>query len=681
MKPILLLLAACIGHAAAAQRTFLDTAAFDRSVAPGDDFYAFANGGWLKRNEIPPTETAWGAATIAGRQVKQRLEAVLTSLAAEKQAAGSNAHKLAVFYSSGLDTVAIERAGMAPVASDLAGIEAIRTGTDLVDAVIRQYTTGLVGIPSPFRNSITPVPPLFVISNFPDQLTNELELVTLQQGGMGMPEKSYYFDTSPKATGIRNRYRGYVQTLLERSGLPAAEAAASADAVLALETRLAAGARTATQNRDRPKLLNVFSTEQVDQRYPQLGWGRMAKALGLYGARLFVYQPEFFDTLNRELSATPVPVWKAYLRVRLLSNAAPYLSSPFANAYFDFYKTALTGQATMRSRQEEVVNIVEDLTGELLAEAYMQRYFPAGAKRRIDDLVANIVTTFGERIAGNTWLTEETKKNALLKLSTLKRKIAHPDHWRDYRGLRFGTSFFENVRAATLFDFRFNADLTGKPVNRDMWVMTPTRQNAYYNAFNNEIVFGAGLLLPPFFDAEADDAVNYGAIATIIGHEISHGFDLRGSQYDEKGRYRNWWSQADREQFEAKGAALAAQYDRYVVIDSLRVNGKLTLTENISDLCGLIVAYEAFRKTPQGRSNKKIDGLTPDQRFFLASAAKFRRHQRPESLRTQVLTDPHAPGKFRANGPLSNFPAFYAAFGIKPGDAMWRPEGERVLMW
>lgn len=396
---------------------------------------------------------------------------------------------------------------------------------------------------------------------------------------------------------------------------------------------------------------------------------------------MIVGQPEFLDTLNNLLETTPLNAWKDYLKVRLISNAAPYLSSPFTHAIFAFYGTELSGQTEMKPRGESVIRNVDASLGEILGKLYIEKYFTANAKKRIDDLVQNVINTFGERIESNTWMTDSTKEKALYKLSKIRRKIAYPDKWRDYSGLKIGNNFYENVKAASAFDFKFNMNKIGKPVDRGAWSMTPPTLNAYYNPLNNEIVFPAGILLPPFFDANADDAVNYGGIATVMGHEISHGFDDQGSQFDADGKFRNWWTEKDKENFTARGKKLVNQFNQYTVLDSLHVNGQLTLGENIGDLCGITVAYQAFKKTPEGKSNQLIDGLTPDQRFFLSYATIWRLKQRDESTRTQVLTDPHSPTQFRVNGPLSNLPAFYAAFGVKKGDKMWRDADDRVEIW
>lgn len=653
-----------------AQTGHLDQTTIDPSVKPGDDFYSYANGGWIKANEIPATESSWGNGAIIRKQTRLRLQGLVKEIAATKNQQGSNAQKLQDFYNSGMDTLAIEKQGLKPIQADLRRIQAISTRQGIIDETIAQFSTRLPG-----------VAPLFGIGDIADPVSNDKEIIVFGQGGMGLPEKTYYFDANEKALAVRSKYTAYIQQLLQLSGVPQDEAGTKAAAVLALETRLAKGARTATENRNISKLLNYYTHEKAEKQFPLIGWGNIFEKLQINSDKILVTQPEFFDTLNKELTATPLGTWKDYLTVRLLSNAAPYLSTPFAKANFAFYATALSGQSQMKPRGEQIIGSTDEMLGEILGELYVQKYFTADAKKRIDGLVQNVLTTFGERIQSNTWMTDSTKAKAQQKLSTIRRKIAYPDKWRDYASLRIGKNYFENVKAASAFDFRYRMNLVGKPVDRDRWSMTPPTLNAYYNALNNEIVFPAGILLPPYFDPAADDAVNYGGIATIIGHEISHGFDDRGSQFDANGRFSNWWTKTDRENFEARGAALAKQFDQYVALDTLHVNGKLTLSENIGDLCGVTVAYQAFKKTAQGKSTQRIDGLTPDQRFFLSYAAIWRTKQRDESLRTLVLTNEHAPARFRVNGPLSNIHAFYSTFNVKEGDKMWRPENERIAIW
>lgn len=653
-----------------AQRTYLDQTTIDRSIKPGNDFFAYANGGWINANEIPATEASWGNWAIVRKQTRLRLQELIKDLSQQKNKPGSDARKLADFYRAGMDTLTRNKRGVGPVLADLQRIDAISNRQGITNEVIAQYASGMAA-----------TAPLFSLANLPDPISNDNEIITFTQRGMGLPEKSYYTDTSEKALGIRTKYTQLLQQLLQLSGVSEGDAAAKAATVLALETRLATGARTATENRNIMRLLNYYTPEKLASEFPNIGWNDLFLRLGIQSGKIIVGQPEFFANLNQQLETTPLSVWKDYLKVRLLNNVGNALSTPFINARLAFYSTALNGVTQTLPFGELVTNSIDQRLGEMLGKLYVEKYFPASAKKRMDDLVQNVITTFGERINSNAWMTDPTKEKARQKLSTIRRKIAYPDKWIDYSSVTIGTNYYENVQAAAAFDFARRMSLVGKPVDRDQWAMSPPTLNAYYSPLNNEIVFPAGILLAPFFDPDADDAVNYGGIATVIGHEISHGFDDQGSQFNEQGKFSNWWTKADKASFDAKGAALATQFNQYVAVDTLHVNGKLTLGENIGDLCGLTVAYQAFKKTEQGKGKQLIDGLTPDQRFFLAYAAIWRTKQRQEGTRTQVLTDPHAPARFRVNGPLSNFDAFYSAFSIKEGDPMWRPVSERVVIW
>ncbi len=656
--------------AAQAQPKYIDQTTIDKTVKPVDNFYEYANGNWLKTNEIPANQSSWGNFVIINKQTKQKLEEIVKFVAKQKNPLGSDAQKLQSFYKSGMDTVSIEKMGIQPVKADLNRINAINSQQGIIDEMIYQYAY-----------SLNRSAPLLSMGNLHDPISNDVEIIAFSQGGMGLPEKSYYFDKDEKAVKLREQYVAYLSKLFQLSGESKEVSESKANAVLALETEMAKGSRTATENRNLPRLLNYFTEEKLTKRFPLINFPEIFQKLNIHSTKILVAQPEFFDTLNHLLKTEPLSTWKDYMKIRLLNNAAPYLSTPFTHANFAFYGTAMSGQTQMKPRGESVISNTDATLGEILGKLYVKKYFTANAKKRIDDLVQNVITTFGERIKSNTWMTDSTKEKALLKLSKIRRKIAYPDKWKDYSSLKIGNNYYENMKAASAFDFKYNMSLVGKPVNRETWSMTPPTLNAYYNPLNNEIVFPAGILLPPFFDANADDAVNYGGIATVIGHEISHGFDDQGSLFDGDGKVKNWWTKVDKENFKKRGEELSNQFNQYLVMDSLHVNGHLTLGENIGDLCGVTVAYQAFKKIPQGQSNGLIDGLTPDQRFFLSYATIWRLKQRDEGARTQILTDPHSPAMFRVNGPLSNFAPFYKAFGVKGGDKMWRAPEDRVEIW
>lgn len=672
MKKLLFLVAAGLFFASPllAQKKFIDKSTMDTSVLPGDDFYHYVNGTWLKHNEIPGNQSSWGNFTIIQQETRKKLEQLVKDIAKQKNPEGSNAQKLQRFYNSGMDTNAIEKLGLKPILPDLQRIQSINSVQGIIDEVAFEYA-----------NNINFSSPLFSFGNVADPITNDKEILIITQGGMGLPEKSYYFDQDEKAKKLRKDYVHFLATLFELSGTPKDQSTQKAEEILSLETLMAKGSRTVTENRNIQKLLNYFTNEKLNKRFTALNFEGFFKNLNVHSDKIIVGQPEFLDTLNHLLTIIPLQTWKEYLTSRVLMNSASYLTSAFRKANFAFYGTAMSGTKEMKPRGESVINNIDNSLGEILGKLYIEKYFNQEAKTRIDQLVQNVIETFGERIKSNSWMTDSTKVKALEKLSTIRKKVAYPDKWRDYSGLQIGNNYYENVRAASAFNFKYTMSFVGKPVDRDLWGMTPPTLNAYYNPLNNEIVFPAGILLPPFFDPSADDAVNYGGIATVIGHEISHGFDDQGSQFDADGKFKNWWTKKDRDNFKERGELLANQFDQYEVMDSLHVNGKLTLGENIGDLCGVTVAYQAFKKTPQGQSTVLIDGLTPDQRFFISYATIWRLKQRDENVRTQVLTDPHSPSQFRINGPLSNLQAFYDAFGVKPGDKMWRDPKDRVEIW
>ena len=658
----------------------LDQTTIDRSVKPGDDFYAYANGGWLKANEIPANEASWGNSSILQKQTQRQLQQLLQEVAAKHHQPGSNAHKLQALYNSGMDTAALDRLGVQPIQADLNRIDALSSKQAIAAEVTTQYAAGL-----------TDAGPLFSLGHIADPIRNDVEIITLSQGGMGLPDKSYYFETSPKAEATRTQYAAFLQRLFELSGTPQPAAQAKAAAVLALETRLARGARTATENRNIRKLLNYYTLDKAQRKYPQLGLKSMFQQLRIPPAKLIVAQPEFFAGLHQELTATPLATWKDFLKARLLHSASGALSSAFGKAYFAFYVTALTGRTQMRTRPEQMARLADGVLGEALGKVYVEKYFPADAKKRMNELVQNVVTTFAERIQANSWMTAPTKEKALQKLSTLRRKIGYPDQWRDYSALQMGSDYFSNIKAARVFEFREGFGRVGKPVNRDLWTMTPPTLNAQYNPLNNEIVFPAGILQPPFFDYRADPGSNYGAIGFVIGHEITHGFDVQGSQFDAQGNLASWWTLEDSERFQALNDRVVAQFDAIEVLPGVFVDGQITVTENVADLGGVQVALDALRQhlaangsplpAPPYSAAAAGPRFSQEQRFFIAAATVWRQQTREEALLTQVKTDPHSPAKVRATQPLRNIDDFYAAFGIEPGDPMYLPPEERVVVW
>lgn len=667
--PLVLLLAGILLSTIPVPPTsFIDLTAMNTQVNPADDFYEYVNGNWLKNNEIPPTESTWGSFGLLKKEIKRRLQQLMTDASQKQFAAESDEAKLVSFYKSGMDTNAIEKLGWKPVKEDLERINKIQNTSELLNEVAKQHFMGL---------SL----PMFSSGDLADPVKNDVELVIIEQGGMGLPEKNYYFKTDTNAVKIRNAYVQFMTSLLTMTGTDVVTAKQVANNILDLETTLAKNARTATENRNISKQLNYYTLDKMVKEFPSLEWNNFFTNAQINSSRIIVAQPEFFTNLNTELASTPLDTWKNYLKVRFLIEAAPHLSSNFRSAHFEFYNKTLSGQKEQKPRWEIMVANADEKMGEAFGHLYVEQYFPESAKKRINDLVTNLLETYNERILTLDWMSDSTKTTALAKLNTIHRKIAFPDKWYNYNTVAISGNYFDNIKALSQFARQRNIGRIGKPVDRDLWTMTAPTINAYYNPLNNEIVFPSGILVFPFFDKDADDAINYGAIGSVIGHEISHAFDDQGSQFDKDGRFSNWWLPTDNEKFTLKGNDLVSFYNGYNPIDTLHINGRLTLGENIGDLGGITVAYEAFQKTKQAKAGIKIDGFTPNQRFFISFAQLARTKYSDNYLRRQVLSNPHSPFKYRVIGPLSNFTPFYEAFNVKPGNKMWSDEKDRVKIW
>ncbi len=651
------------------QRVLLDPANMDTTVRPGDNFFLYANGTWLKNNPIPATETRWGSFSELQEHNFTILHELLEEAAAAKATAGSREQKVGDFYRSGMDSATIEKAGLNPLNDIFKRIDALQNGNDVLAEVTRQSTTGLS--------------PLFYFYVSPDDKNVSRQMCQFWQGGLGLPDRDYYFDTDPQTSKIREAYKKYQVTIFGFMGLSAEEAENAAANIFELESKLAAASMKRVDMRDPYLVYNKFDLATLNKRTPGLDWNEVLSGLKVKGEdSCIVGQPEFFAELGRQLNTTPVDVWKQYLRFHLVNKMASYLNSDVDKAAFEFYGRTLRGQQEQRPRWKRVLSEVDGSIGELLGQIYVDRHFRPEAKQRMLDLVDNLQQTYADRIQRLDWMSDATKQRALAKLGTFIKKIGYPDKWKDYGKLDIvADDYVANVLNAAAFEYEHNLSKLGKPVDRTEWAMTPPTVNAYYNPAFNEIVFPAGILQYPFFDFDADDAVNYGGIGAVIGHEMTHGFDDQGRQYDETGNLKDWWTPEDAQKFDEKANVVVTQFNNFIVLDSIPVNGKLTLGENLADLGGLAIAYEAFKKTPQGQSGEKIDGFTPEQRFFLSWAQVWRASTRPEELAQRIKTDPHSPNELRCNAPLSNMPEFYEAFDIKPGDKMYRPEEIRAKVW
>lgn len=652
------------------QSTPLDPANLDRSVSACTDFYQFANGGWVKRNPIPAAYSRWGSFDQLQETNQSNLLTILRNAAATGNSqANEDLRKLGVFYTSCMDSAGAERAGAQPISAELARIAAIRNRAQVEAAVARLHSQG--------------VPVLFGFSAQQDAKNSTSVIAGIGQGGLSLPDRDYYLNPDKRYVDIRTNYADHVARMFQLLGDNAAQAAASAQRVIAIETGLARPAKTRVQLRDPNANYNRKTVAELAQVAPGFNWPSFFAAEGRSDiSTINVQNPVFLKAVDSMLTSAPPDDWKAYLRWKVVTAAAPSLSSAFVNEDFRFGST-LSGAKEMLPREKRCARVTDTGLRDALGQAYVAQYFTPAAKQRALEMVRNLQSVFRDRLQTLDWMSDTTRTQAAGKLATFTNKIGYPDKWRDYSTLTIRPGHFLNNQVAVReYERRRTLARIGQPVDRAEWGMTPPTVNAYYNPLMNEIVFPAGIMQPPFFDAKADDAVNYGGMGAVIGHEITHGFDDQGSQFDERGNLRNWWSASDLEKFKRGQGLVSAQYDAYTVLDSVHVNGKLTLGENLADLGGLSISYAALDKALAEKGRPPlIDGFTPEQRFFLAWAQMWRQNITPEAQRVRINTDSHSPGRWRTNGPLSNMPQFAAAFGCKPGDPMVRPEAVRPVIW
>jgi putative endopeptidase len=649
---------------------FIDKSSMDLTKNPGDDFYNFASGTWIKNNPVPPKETRWGSFNLLRDFNITAVKTILAESADNKKAvAGSVEKRVGDFYMAGMDSLTIEKLGYSPIKPDLEKLNQISDLNGIINhaASMRTYGGG-----SPF----------FGFSVGQDRKYVKNIVPQLSQGGTTLPDRDYYLKSDARSLIIQKSYKNYIASLFSLSGSSPAEAEKAAETIFNLEKTLASAQMSRVEMRDPYKTYNKFSVTEFSKTTSNLNWQSLMSLMKVSGQdTVLVNSPKFFTALNGLLSTTPVNDLKTYLKWNVLKTSAPYLSSEFVNANFAFTQI-LTGQKIQTPRWQRMSSLTDGTVGDLLGQIYVKKHFKPEAKARMQELVSNLVKAYEIRIKNLDWMTDVTKQKALDKLYAFTPKIAYPDKWKEYEGLEIKRgSFFQNLRNASEWGYTEMVKQLGKPVDKSRWGMTPPTVNAYYNPVNNEIVFPAGILQFPFFDPNADDAVNYGGIGAVIGHEISHGFDDSGSQYDKDGTLRNWWTDEDRARFKVKATALQEQFDAYTVLDTIHVNGKLTLGENIGDLGGLNAAYEAFKMTKQGQSTGKIDGFTPDQRFFLSWAQVWKGNILNESAAQLIVTDTHSPGPYRTIGAPVNMDAWYNAFDIKPGNKLYKKPEDRIRIW
>jgi putative endopeptidase len=645
----------------------IDLTGMDGSARPQDDFFRYVNGAWSDRTEIPPEMSNYGSFIDLRDKAAANLRAIIESTAAQRNEPGSIAQKVGDFYHSYMETDRINSLGLKPLAAEFAVIRGIKTNGDLPAAFAQ---LGRVNVRAPFNANVGQ-----------DAKNSEVYAVSMGQSGLGMPDRDYYLKQDEKFAGIRKAYTEYITQLFTLAGQPDPQGAAQR--ILALETRLAEKQWDRARGRDRNATYNKMTVTQLAASAPPFDWqGYLTAMRGSTVEDVIVRQPDYMKEAAAIVAATPVQTWQEYLTFGLLSAYADDLPQPFVDAQFNFTGRVIAGQQEMRPRWKRGVSEVEGALGEPLGKLYVERHFTPAAKERMDELVRNLLAAFKVGIDELEWMSPATKAQAQDKLARFKVKIGYPERWRDYTGLTVsGDDLIGNVMRARRFNSEENWARLGKPVERWRMGMTPQTVNASYNAANNEITFPAGILQPPFFDMNADDAVNYGGIGAVIGHEISHGFDDQGRKSDGLGNLRDWWTPEDAKAFEALTDRLGAQYETYFPIKDMHINGKLTMGENIGDLSGLAVAYRAYRISLGGKEAPVIDGFTGDQRFFMGWAQVWRFKAREAALRNQLMTDSHSPGMFRAFVPLTNIDAFYKAFDIKPGDKLYREPKDRVRIW
>ena len=644
----------------------IELAHLDRSVRPCDDFYRFANGAWLRTAVIPPEERGWGAMAELRDRNKAVLKGLLEEAAAGGHRRGTPAQKIGDLFAAGMDEEAIERAGVQPIADDLARIDALGHAAALPPLLAWLHRRRVFAA--------------FSVMVLPDAKDSHVTLLQLQQGGLGLPDREYYLKDDDRSREIRERYVAHVALMLGLLG--STDARGDAVSVMRMETRLATASMTKVDQRDPDRVYNPRTRADLRAQAPGLDWDAYLDALGTAEARLNARQPEFLRELARMAADTPAEEWRTYLRWHLVHARAEYLPKRFEDAHFDFFHRSLQGVPEQQPRWKRVLEVVDQRIGEALGQLYVERAFPPEAKRKVLDLVEDLRAALGERIRGLAWMTDVTKEQALTKLAAFRVKMGYPDRWRDYTDLEIDRSvpYATNVVRADSFEMRRTLAKLGKPVDREEWGMTPPTVNAYYRSSANEIVFPAGILQPPLFDPEADDAVNYGAIGMVIGHEMTHGFDDSGSKFDWDGNLTEWWTADDRAAYTARTDLVVRQFDAYEPLPGEHVSGRLTLGENIADLGGIKIAYAAFQRSARARASD-IDGFTPEQRFFLGCAQGWRSLLRDEAMRVRLATDPHSPAELRVNGPLSNLPEFFEAFGCEGGSAMQRDEAVRPAIW
>jgi predicted metalloendopeptidase len=645
----------------------LDTAGMDLSVRPQDDFFRYVNGKWVDTTPIPSDSASYGTFASLRDRAQEAVRGILEGEAAKAHNRGSIGQKIGDFYKSFIDEARVESLGAQPLAAEFKTIDAISSRRDLPAAFARHARIG------------ARVP--FTVAVGQDPRKSDVYTVLISQAALGMPDRDYYLRDDERFAGVRKAYTNYITELFTLAKRP--DPAGAADRILAFETTLAKAQWDRARSRDRDATYNKRTRDELQKAMPNFDWSAYFTQVNAPRAsEVIVRQPDYLTAVDAALASTPIATWKEYLAFSLLNAFAEHLSAPFARASFAFNGKAIGGRQEMQPRWKRAVSAVEEALGEPIGKLYVEKYFKPEAKARMDALIRNLLAAFKVGIDELEWMSPETKREAQAKLGRYSMKIAYPDRWRDYSGLEVQPNdLVGNVMRSRGFQQAESWARLGQPVERWRWGFTPQTVNASYSPPNNEITFPAGILQPPFFDLDADDAINYGAIGAVIGHEISHGFDDQGRKSDGDGNLRDWWTPEDARKFEERAAKLGAQFESYSPLPGMKINGRQTMGENIGDLSGIAVAFRAYKMSLNGKPSPVIGGFTGEQRFFLGYAQIWRFKSREEALRNQLLTDVHSPGLYRAFVPLTNIDAFYQAFELKPGDKLYRPPAERVKIW
>lgn len=640
----------------------------DSSINPRNDIYKFANGKWLATQKIPDSDGAWGSFNEINEHNVANLRELMSEVSKDTKALpGSNSQKLRDFYLTAIDSIKADKDGIKPISADIAAIDLIKTKNDLIKTTAMLNKKGIGGMIG-----------FYVYSDFKN---SDVNTCYLAQTGMGLPDKDFYFE--PQYESVKKEYSEHIARMFECLGISSVVAKANAATIMKIETELAKNSQNAVEQRDPQKQYNPFTKVELEKLTPNVNWNLYFSSIGIVTPENIVLnQPKYYEGLNTVINSITIPEWKVFLKWNLISTSAPYLSGKFVNESFKFQGTVLSGKKEMKPRYKRVQSSADEALGEALGKLYVEKYFDDKSKKRVNEMVDNLIAAYRVRIESRDWMSIETKAQAQLKLDKIIKKLGFPDTWIDYTALLITKdSYWKNVEAGRQFQFNRMIAKIGKPVDRMEWGMTPPTVNAYYNPTSNEIAFPAGIMQVPFFDVNADDAFNYGVMGSIIGHELTHGFDDQGSQFDADGNLKMWWTESDYKNFTDKTKLIVEQFDNYVAIDTLHVKGELTQGENIADLGGLTMAYYAYQKSLNGKKSPVMAGFTGEQRFFLAWVQGWKTLTRDAYLKQMIATNPHAPGNFRAVAPLSNMQEFYDAFGVKEGDGMYRPVAKRVNIW